>query len=304
MRQLSSIALAVLTLACTNAPEGAPPDGEDEVGVILVGKADTDELTECHSAAITTWINEGVTYDGLREAGVHHWAAENIVWVRDGDDGEFGTADDVVFTDVAEIDDISWVGPVAIDQLRDAVDMQCDAPPPPPPPTDPSAEAMDVTLARVTFPPDTPAPDTYTYPRADGFGLGGTEFWQKWPEGENPTYSFSVGSDWGRRCMVASALRFETIMADPPAELVRLREESRWSGRFFNWNDDYSMGGGFGGGASLWAWRTGLIKWISRTNDDGSCDLPTLELVVEAANDCLSRGESNGDGEIQGCSAG
>jgi hypothetical protein len=100
--------------------------------------------------------------------------------------------------------------------------------------------------------------------------------------------------------MQASAIRFETIMKDPPAELVRLRDETNWSGSFFNWNDDYSDPTSYGDGsaARLWAWRTSLIKWISQTKKDGSCLLPTRELVIKAAENCLSRGA-----EIQGCSA-
>ena len=104
--------------------------------------------------------------------------------------------------------------------------------------------------------------------------------------------------------MQAAAIRFETIMADPPEQLVQLRDTTSWSGSFFNWNDDYSESTwGDASGSRLWAWRTGLIKWISQTARDGSCYLPTRELVVRAAESCLALAESNGDGEIQGCSA-
>ena len=34
-----------------------------------------------------------------------------------------------------------------------------------------------------------------------------------------------------------------------------------------------------------------------------SCELPTTELVRAAAMDCMATATSNGDGEIQGCSA-
>ena len=73
----------------------------------------------------------------------------------------------------------------------------------------------------------------------NGFNLGGTEFWQKWSGGHNPTYSFTEGTDAGRLCMQAAAIRFETIMKDPPAELVKLNADTNWGGSFFNWNDDY-----------------------------------------------------------------
>lgn len=284
-------------------PPGEPPDAEEDIGIVLVGKADGEVFTECQLAEVVAWLNEGPTEDEIVEAGVHRWAARNIVQVRDGEDEEFGTEDDVVFTDAAEVDDIPYVGPVAMDQLVDAVRDRCAAPPPPEPAPDPYAEALDVDLERVTFPEGTPAPEDYRYPSAEGFGLGGTEFWQRWAGGHSPTFSFDEGTEPGRRCMVASALRFEAIMADPPDELVRLRDETDWTGRFFNWNDDYTEAFYDGRGATLWAWRTGLVKWISQTNRDGSCELPTRELVRRAALDCLELAAANGDGEIEGCQA-
>ena len=70
-------------------------------------------------------------------------------------------------------------------------------------------EALDVTKGVITIGKDIPVP---TYQRAQGnlgFSLGGTEFWQKWSGGLNPTYSYSAGSDDGRKCMQASAIRFQ-----------------------------------------------------------------------------------------------
>jgi hypothetical protein len=167
-------------------------------------------------------------------------------------------------------------------------------------PVDIYADARDVDKAVVVFAEDAASPASYGYPHADGFYLSGTEFWQKWSGGKNPTYSFGDGTDAGRLCMQAAAIRFEAIMAEPPEELVKLRDETSWNGAFFNWNDDYSDESAWGDGsaARLWAWRTGLIKWISQTKKDGSCLLPTRELVIKAATSCLERGA-----EIQGCSA-
>jgi hypothetical protein len=165
------------------------------------------------------------------------------------------------------------------------------------------ADARDVTKAVISFPAGTMAPTQYDYPSAPDFHMSGTEFWQKWSGGKNPTYSFVEGTDAGRLCMQASAIRFATIMADPPAELVKLDADTNWSGSFFNWNDDYSESDwGDASGPRLWAWRTGLIKWISQTGKDGSCHLPTRDLVIKAATACLERGAA-AEGEIQGCSA-
>ena len=168
---------------------------------------------------------------------------------------------------------------------------------------DPFAMAKDVTAHKVTFPEGFEVTH-YDYPQVGtGFSLGGTEFWQKWAGGKNPTYSFGDGSDFGKRCMVASAKRFEAIMSSPPEALVALKADSNWSGSFFNWNDDYSQSDwGDGSSARLWAWKTHLIKWISQTSKDGSCFLPTLEMVETVAENCMSRADSN-NGEIVGCKA-
>jgi hypothetical protein len=165
--------------------------------------------------------------------------------------------------------------------------------------------ARDVTVHRVVFPEGSEVPAAYQWPQAGtvGFSMGGTEFWQKWTGGENPTYSFNMGSDNGKRCMYASARRWEAIMAVVPQSLIELKEQSGWGGSFFNWNDDYSNDSwADGSGARLWAWRTSLVKWISQTNNDGSCYLPTLQMVEAMAVDCMERAE-NFEGEIQGCSA-
>lgn len=273
------------------------PDDPDAVGV-SGGKADGSEFSDCELAAVVEHLNAGPTIEELETGGVHAMAAEHLVLARDGDDGLFGTEDDDLFDDITAVDDVLYVGPVAMRQLVAMVAGTCEEP------VDPYAAARDPSIARVTFPDDLAAPERYDYPAADGFRLSGTEFWQKWSGGHSPTYSFAEGSDFGRRCMQASAIRFETIMADPPAELVRLRDESGWSGSFFNWNDDYAESTwSDGSGGRLWAWRTSLIKWISQTNRDGSCWLPTRELVQRAAASCLAAAEASGDGEIQGCSA-
>ena len=166
--------------------------------------------------------------------------------------------------------------------------------------TDIYADARNVDLEMIIL-DEQADPGSYQRPSSfNGFGLGGTEFWQKWPGGENPTYSYGDGSDAGKKCMNASAIRFNAIMEFAPAELSQLLADSKWGGRFFNWNDDYSMGSSDARGARLWWWRTGLGKWISQTGKDGKCFLPTLEMVQRAADNCLADSSSR-EGEIQGC---
>lgn len=170
---------------------------------------------------------------------------------------------------------------------------------------DPWAAAKDVNLPVIQLDADLAVPDYERPSGVDGFSLGGTEFWQRWEGGHNPTFSYSAGTDLGRKCMYASARRFEAIMREAPEAMHNLRESTNWGGSFFNWNDDFSDPSAYRRprGAVLWAWRTTLIKWISQTGPDGSCFLPTLEQVERAAASCQSRGDSN-DGEIEGCQAG
>lgn len=163
-------------------------------------------------------------------------------------------------------------------------------------------DAADVTKSVIVIAEDTPVP---SYQRAQGdhgFSLGGTEFWQKWSGGKNPTYSYSDGTDAGRKCMQASAIRFQAIMADPPATYTYARENTSWSGSHFNWNDDYSheAASGSARGATLWAWRTGLMKFISQTGKNGKCYLVTRAQVEAAGVVCAITGEQN-DGETKGC---
>lgn len=298
MRLAASLALALLSTALTvpGCVSDDATDGRDDVG-LQGGKADGEELSDCAKREIPAYLNSGVTRDALETAGVHGRAAENLVAHRDGADDSFGTADDDLFDTLEEVDAVSYVGPSAFSQLVAATADRCTTP------ADIYADARDVTKMQIKFPAGTVAPTSYDYPSAPAFQLSGTEFWQKWSGGLNPTYSFVEGTDAGRLCMQASAIRFATIMADPPAELVKLDADTNWSGSFYNWNDDFSKSDyGDGTAPRLWAWRTGLIKWISQTKKDGSCLLPTRDLVIEAANACLERG-TGAAGEIQGCSA-
>ena len=287
-------ALPLIVLGCVDSAEESP-DGIDDRGV--AGKADGSQLTECETAKILELLNGGVTADNLERAGVHARAAKALVEYRDGADALPGTADDDKFDNIDEVDEVAYVGRVAFTQLAAAVAQRCLP--------DPFIDARDVTKPIIMFASGTPAPTDYDYPTATDFSLGGTEFWQKWSGGHNPTYSFDEGTDLGRLCMQASAIRFEEIMKDAPADLVKLKADTNWNGSFFNWNDDFSNATSFGSpsNARLWAWRTSLIKWISQTGKDGSCRLPTRALVEKAARTCLETATRNMNGEIQGCQA-
>ena len=116
---LLALVLAALLGGCVLESEGLSPDGEHEAGV-TAGKADGSGFSECELAAVLELVNDPTTdEDLLRAAGVHTRAARNIVAYRDeiDDDGRFG--------DVEELDAVSWVGPVAFQQLVAAVSHLC-----------------------------------------------------------------------------------------------------------------------------------------------------------------------------------
>ncbi|MBX3191868.1 MAG: hypothetical protein KF819_33060 [Labilithrix sp.] len=141
--------------------------------------------------------------------------------------------------------------------------------------------------------------------RLGGASLYGVDWFQKWPGGLSADHGWDNGTEAGKRCMWAAVLRFEAIMKEPPEELTAfLAEYSRWGGSFYNWVDDYSKPESYGdaSGARLWAWRTGLSKWISAAAKDGSCYLPTKQMLVNYAQAC-NRHQASNAGEMQGCQA-
>ncbi len=268
--------------------EGSFEDGEGPDG----GDAPTSEVTISYFQSVSISKSENTISIGSDSSGGQTTSRLDF------------DAAGTTFAVLALPVDSGW-GNALLGEFNYKFDAQCDglecgedaAPVDPDEPVDDYAQARDVNREAVTI--GGPAID-YSYPSVDsGFGLGGTEFWQKWAGGHNPTYSYNEGTEAGRKCMRASAIRFEAIMGDPPASMVTLRDETNWGGRFFNWNDDFSEGSSNARGAVLWAWRTGLIKWISQTDRDGTCHLPTLEIVERAAAACLARGGD--DGEIEGC---
>lgn len=170
----------------------------------------------------------------------------------------------------------------------------------------------DVDQEKVTFGVRTKAPSQSAGSghRSEHASLYGVDWFQKWSGGVSADHDWSKGTELGKRCMWASTLRFEAIMKEAPQELIAfLGEYDAWSGSFYNWVDDYSGKGedgseafGDASGARLWAWRTGLSKWISQAAKDGSCYLPTKKMVVDYVTACKAHQASN-DGQMQGCQA-
>lgn len=118
------LALSLLSsLACGG--ETTPPDAENEI-VFPGGKADEAGYTDCEVGAVVEHLNApSTTWQALRSDGVHTRAAKNLMLHRDGPDGVFGTADDMPFATIIDVDDVSWVGPVAVSQLVAIVADRC-----------------------------------------------------------------------------------------------------------------------------------------------------------------------------------
>ena len=281
MKNSITILLLVSLLGCEASDESGLMD---ETTLLLGAKADQacdhDATTgEDSEQAVTEWEDEdaAVSMD-TEESSVSEDA------VLEGDTSGEPDA-------VEEADELAETDP--IEEL--VQDNPCEA-------TDPFAEAYDVNKHLIAIPEGT-EPPTYVGGKSDDgvFGMNGSEYWQKWPGGENPLFGYYGGTDAGKLCMHASARRFDAIMNAAPESLRQLVENSNWNGRFFNWNDDYSNSSSSTGySARLWAWRTTLVKWISQTNGDGTCYLPTLAMVEALASNCADRA-ANYDGEIQGC---
>jgi phosphatidylserine/phosphatidylglycerophosphate/cardiolipin synthase-like enzyme len=116
-------ALLLAPAACGDADVDSP-DGRDEVAFVD-GKADAN-WGECELDSVLALVNDPATSaDDLKDGGVHSRAANNIIDARNGDDGEAGTNDDVAFESVRDIDDVFYVGPVALDQLVALVADRC-----------------------------------------------------------------------------------------------------------------------------------------------------------------------------------
>jgi len=118
--------LALLATACgASALDQDNEETDSQFAIALSGKADGG-MSPCETNTVLTWTSDpATTVDALKLAGVHTRAAKNIVKARNGADGVAHTADDVVFETLRQLDDVYYVGPKAMDQLRRAVTDSC-----------------------------------------------------------------------------------------------------------------------------------------------------------------------------------
>lgn len=122
------VAIFVTAAACGDAAptEQSSPDAKD-ASALPTGKADSP-YSDCQLEHAVLWLNDPSTSaETLKDAGVHTRAANNLIEHRDGPDGQPMTADDDYFGDAREVDDVYFVGPVAMEQLTAAVKDTCGA---------------------------------------------------------------------------------------------------------------------------------------------------------------------------------
>ena len=124
--------------------------------------------------------------------------------------------------------------------------------------------------------------------------------YEYWPYNNgNPSYpddigwGFKAGSPQAQKCMAESRKILVEILQDPPMELVLLKDTFGTQGTyaFYNWNNDYTDAAGDALAQKtfqhLWLWEESFIKWISETNTDGRCVLPSRQDLIEFADACL-----------------
>ncbi|MCW5836985.1 MAG: hypothetical protein KIS78_31615 [Labilithrix sp.] len=166
----------------------------------------------------------------------------------------------------------------------------------------------------------TPAPaDLKSGRTINGFVLTGFEYWQwKKPDpyaggnevawgynGDGQPKTGVVPTDASRACMAESFRTLEAILTnDPPEELKELSEKHGVR-QFWFWNNDMIDAKASvkpsKQNSELWLFQGdrgdgGLIKWISSTERDGTCKLPTRNDLVLFAKNCI--------GKFPGCLSG
>jgi len=190
------------------APADEAGDPIDATFTSADGKADTGGIAEGTPEAIgvLATANTLSKADLKSKAKLASNAAAAIDAVRIGDDDTQGTADDVQFATLKQLDDVPYVGPVAFAKLLAYAQANGLVPapspsPPPPPPVDPNDPFPDTvcadapaTLAQLAslFAPGTSVADLGTY-QIDGrqrtcTAVTGCSAWTAWtPVFANPT---------------------------------------------------------------------------------------------------------------------
>lgn len=112
----------LLTVGCT----GTEGDGRDD-SFGGNGAKEDGGFSTCQLAEVLKFANESTSTAGkLEEIGLSADAAKAIVTHRNGADGDAGTGDDDIFDDLNELDDVDFVGNLALGKLVMAVVPRCE----------------------------------------------------------------------------------------------------------------------------------------------------------------------------------
>lgn len=132
--------------------------------------------------------------------------------------------------------------------------------------------------------------------KVNGFTIVDIEVWpytEKAPAyPDDIVWTYKEASPEAKACLAASRARLVDILTnDPPQELLDFQSRTKVSA-FYNWNNDYSKAKRNQMASKsyqrMWLFEGRLMKWISETNQDGSCMLPTREALVAFAKACTT----------------
>lgn len=128
LAKFGALATLFVAVGCqeTSGVEAEIP-GDDEFATFGGAGAKADgRFNDCQMTEVLKVVNESTSNpEALKAMGLNGRAA-NAIWAhRIGPDGQPGTGDDDLFDDFAELDDVSFVGPVSLEQLVGAVSARC-----------------------------------------------------------------------------------------------------------------------------------------------------------------------------------
>lgn len=126
MKLFKTLSLVALATALGCADPGVEVE-TDEENASFGGGGKADHLfSACEKSEVLKLLNESTsTADHLVSLGMNRRAANNVWAHRLGADGQLGTADDDIFDDFDEFDDVPYVGTATLGQAVDAIVERC-----------------------------------------------------------------------------------------------------------------------------------------------------------------------------------
>jgi hypothetical protein len=115
----SRVLLSLVLWAAACGESRVPVEDGRDVTFLHAGKADTGNLTEGSDGArgVLALVNAAGRDLLIDDVGLSARVADNIMNVKIGDDGLIGTADDVYFSSLKQLDDVPYVGPAVFSAL-------------------------------------------------------------------------------------------------------------------------------------------------------------------------------------------